>query len=94
VTLGWLAQHLLLPKSSASVLVKDLERRGFVRRRRDAKDERRLAIALTAKGKRRVQADTVLEPRRLQAALTKLPERERRSLLRSLERLAQAAEDA
>jgi len=93
VTLGWIAQHLLLPKSSASVLVKDLERRGFVKRRRDAQDERRLAIVLTSKGQGRVQADTVLEPQRLQAALSKLPERERHSLLRSIERLAQAAED-
>jgi len=92
VTLGWIAQHLLLPKSTASVLVKDLERRGFVKRRRDAHDERRLAIVLTAKGRRRVEADTVLEPTQLARALDRLPERERRSLLRSLERLAEAAE--
>jgi hypothetical protein len=38
---------------SQSVAVKDLERRGFVRRRRDARDERRLAIVLTAEGRRR-----------------------------------------
>jgi MarR family transcriptional regulator, organic hydroperoxide resistance regulator len=94
VTLGWVADHLLLPKSSASVLVKDLERRGFVKRRRDLDDERRLAIVLTAKGRRRVEADTVLEPRRLAAALQELPERERRSLLRSLDRLAAAAESS
>jgi MarR family transcriptional regulator, organic hydroperoxide resistance regulator len=93
VTLGWLAQHLALPKSSASVLVKDLERRGFVRRRRDAQDERRLAIVLTAKGRRRVAADTVLEPGRLGRALERLPERERRAFLRSFERLAEAAEE-
>jgi DNA-binding MarR family transcriptional regulator len=93
VTLGWLAQHLALPKSSTSVLVKDLERRGFVRRRRDTQDERRLAIVLTAKGRRRVEADTVLEPRRLAAALDDLPERERAALLRSFERLAAAAEE-
>ena len=92
MTLGWLAQHLALPKSSASVLVKDLERRGFVRRRRDSEDERRLAIVLTAKGRRRVEADSVLERKPLAAALEDLPERERRALLRSLDRLAAAAE--
>ena len=63
VALTDLARHLALPKSTASVVVKDLERRGFVRRRRDARDERRLAIVLTAEGRRRVAADTVLEPR-------------------------------
>jgi DNA-binding MarR family transcriptional regulator len=41
VTLGEVADHLALPRSSASVLVKDLARRGFVRRARDRRDERR-----------------------------------------------------
>ena len=82
----------MLPKSTGSVLVKDLERGGFVRRRRDSSDERRLAIVLTAKGRRRVEADTVLEPGALAAALGELPERERRGLVRSLGRLAEAAE--
>src|SRR4051812_24895060 len=53
VALSWLARHLALPKSSTSVLVKDLERRGFVRRARDARDERRLALVLTEEGHRR-----------------------------------------
>ena len=47
-----LAAHLALPKSTASVVVKDLERRGFVRRARDERDERRLAIVLTDEGAR------------------------------------------
>jgi DNA-binding MarR family transcriptional regulator len=38
VTLGWLAGHLALPKSSTSVLIKSLERRGFVTRKRDLAD--------------------------------------------------------
>ena len=92
MTLARLAAHLAMPKSSASVLLKDLERRGFVRRRRDRGDERRLAIVLTPKGRRRVEADTVLRPDALGAALDALPERERRALLRSLERLGEAAE--
>jgi DNA-binding MarR family transcriptional regulator len=92
VALGEVARHLALPKSTASVLVKDLERRGFVRRRRDADDERRLAIVLTAKGKRRVDADRVLEPKPLAAALEELSQRDRAALMRSLERLAEASE--
>jgi DNA-binding MarR family transcriptional regulator len=86
------ARHLALPKSTASVIVKDLERRGFVRRRRDRRDERRLAIVLTAEGQRRVAADTVLEPDRLARALAALPEARRFALLSAVEELADAAE--
>lgn len=92
VSLTWLAAHLALPKSTTSVLVKSLERRGFVRRTRDPEDERRLAIVLTEEGRRRVEADTVLDPERLRAALAALAPGERRSLLAVLELLARAAE--
>jgi MarR family transcriptional regulator, organic hydroperoxide resistance regulator len=91
VALTALAAHLALPKSSASVLVKDLARRGFVRRTRDSVDERRLALTLTAKGRRRVQADTVLRPDALAAALTALPQRRRQDLLAGMEALADSA---
>ena len=90
VTLGEVADHLALPRSSASVLVKDLARRGFVRRARDRRDERRLALLLTAEGARRVAADSVLDPDRLDAALAALPAAERRALVDALERLAAA----
>ena len=66
------------------MLVKELERRGFVRRRRDRKDERRLALVLTPKGRRRVAKDTVLEPGALSAALARLPAGDRRTLLSAL----------
>jgi len=92
VALSWLARHLALPKSSTSVLVKDLERRGFVRRARDPRDERRLAIVLTGQGRRLVASDTVLEPARLARALAALPERRRAALLGGMDALADAAE--
>jgi DNA-binding MarR family transcriptional regulator len=91
IALNALAKHLALPKSTASVLVKDLERRGFVRRRRDTADERRLAIVLTPEGARRVAADRVLEPDRLATAIATLPQAERRTMLTGIERLARAA---
>lgn len=94
VALTWLARHLGLPKSTASVLLKDLERRGFVRRLRDAGDERRLALVLTPEGRRRVEQDTVLQPARLAAALDELAPTQREALLGGLERLADAAESA
>jgi DNA-binding MarR family transcriptional regulator len=90
VTLGAVADHLALPRSSASVLVKDLARRGFVRRARDRADERRLALVLTAEGARRVAADSVLDPDRLTAALDALDACDRAALLDGLERVAEA----
>jgi DNA-binding MarR family transcriptional regulator len=92
VSLGWLAEHLGLPKSTASVVVKSLGQRGFVERARDTDDERRLAIALTEAGRARVAADTVLEPRALRAALAKLSPAVRAALLDGLSQLAEAAE--
>jgi len=90
VTLGEVADHLALPRSSASVLVKDLARRGFVRRARDRADERRLALLLTAEGARRVAADSVLDPGRLDAALAVLDPDARTALVEALERVAAA----
>jgi len=87
VQLNHVAWHLALPKSTASALVKDLERRGFLTRRRDPADERRLAIALTAKGHERVEADSVLDLQRLDAALGELSQEERRALIETLEKL-------
>jgi MarR family 2-MHQ and catechol resistance regulon transcriptional repressor len=92
IALSALAQHLALPKSTASVLVKALERRGFLRRARDARDERRLAIALTPAGQARVAADTVLNTPRLAAALEQLSPAARRALLKGVEQLAAAGE--
>lgn len=93
VALNRVAQHLGLPKSTASVVVKDLARRGFLRRTRDPQDERRLALVLTDKGRRRVEADSVLEPKALAEALDALPETVRAGLLRGIERLAEVAEE-
>lgn len=92
VALTWLARHLGWPKSTTSVLVKDLERRGLVARDRRADDERRLAIGLTAEGRARVAADRVLEPGRLAAALRTLSPAVRDQLLDGFELLAGAAE--
>jgi DNA-binding MarR family transcriptional regulator len=92
VSLTSLAEHLALPKSTASVLIKDLAGRGLVHRARDSDDERRLAIALTDQGRARLAADTVLDPRPLAAALARLTPEVRTALLDGLAQLADAAE--
>lgn len=91
VQLNQVAWHLALPKSTASALVKDLERRGFVTRRRDPSDERRLAIRLTPAGYERVTADSVLDPGALRTAMAQLSPGERRTLIEAFEKLAGAA---
>jgi DNA-binding MarR family transcriptional regulator len=93
ISLNHLAHHLALPKSTASVLVKDLERRGFLRRARNPRNERELAIVLTDEGAARVAADTVLDPLELSAALGALSTEERRAMLGALDHLAQASEN-
>jgi DNA-binding MarR family transcriptional regulator len=87
-----LAHQLVLPKSSASVLVKALAERGLLTRERRRGNERELSIELTAAGRRRAQADTVLDLRGLGRALQALGTDERAQLLGLLDRLADAAE--
>jgi DNA-binding MarR family transcriptional regulator len=93
VPLTHVARHLGLPKSTASLVVKALERRGFLERRRDRRDERRLALVLTEEGRRRVAADRLFDPDRLAAALATLPLLERGVLIEGLERLAVVSEE-
>jgi len=92
IPLGVVARHLGISKSSASERVKSLERRGFLKRRRDPEDERRLSIVLTDMGAARVKRDSILDLVRLAAALKKISVEDRKSLLAGLKRLAAAAE--
>jgi len=67
-SLGDLANALAMDPATASPLVKRLESDGLIERRRSAADERRLDIALTAKGAElRTQALDV--PRQVMARL-------------------------
>jgi DNA-binding MarR family transcriptional regulator len=90
IPLGDVARHLGIPKSSASEQVKSLERRGFLTRRRDPKDERRLAIVLTEAGVARMRSDSILDLGRLGTALKNLSPAQRAALLNGLERIAAA----
>ena len=92
VPLTWLADHLSLPKSTTSVMIKSLAARGFVQRGRDTGDERRLAITLTEHGRQRVARDTVLRPDDLATAMARLDPDTRAALLRGMASLADAAE--
>jgi DNA-binding MarR family transcriptional regulator len=92
IPLGTVARHLGIPKSSASEQVKSLERRGFLTRRRDPDDERRLSIVLTPAGVTRTRQDSALDLVRLAAALKEMSAEDGRALVAGLERLAAAGE--
>jgi DNA-binding MarR family transcriptional regulator len=87
VPLTWLSSHLLLPKSTASVLVKDLERRGYLTRRRRPDNERELAISLTPMGRRTVARYTVLNVQHLEQALSTVDDAELERALSLLEEI-------
>src|SRR2546430_16960156 len=73
VSLTWLAEHLGLPKSPASMAGKSLGQRGFVERARDTDDERRPALAPPQDGRARAGAGTLPEPPRRAAAPARAP---------------------
>ena len=64
--IGAIAERLALEPSTITPLVKRLEQAGFVERKRDATDERRVEVFLTARGhklraERQCLADALLE---------------------------------
>ncbi|OFN05278.1 hypothetical protein HMPREF2626_04275 [Aerococcus sp. HMSC062A02] len=50
-------EHLLIPNSSVTYVIDCLEGKGLVKRERSSKDMRRIIIALTPKGQRKIAAD-------------------------------------
>ncbi len=93
VTVSEMAREACVASSTVSVTLKRLERRGLVLRRRDARDERRVLVALTREG-RRLAEDSLEESETslLTQAVARLSPEERRQLLFWL-RFLQAALD-
>lgn len=87
-----LARHMGVTASTMSLSIDRLERKGYVRRERDAGDGRRVLLRLTLAGVRVKQAQSVLEPQRVLGMLKQLPPRERAQALRGLALLAEAAQ--
>lgn len=87
-----LARHMGVTASTISISIDRLERKGYVRRERDAGDGRRVLLRLTPAGVRIKQAQSVLEPQRVQGMLQQLPPQERAQALRGLALLAEAAQ--
>jgi DNA-binding MarR family transcriptional regulator len=92
-TLKDLAQHMGVTAATMSVTVDRLSRAGYVLRKRDAKDGRRVSLRLSAAGARMKQAQQVLEPARVEAMLKRLSPAEGAEALSGLALLARAASE-
>ena len=87
---GTLADRLALDASTISPLLKRLEARGLIVRRRDPRDERRVVVTPTTKGlDLRAEEGTVLEQ---VSVATHLSPTQERTLVRQLQRLARFLE--
>jgi DNA-binding MarR family transcriptional regulator len=93
VTLTGLAAHMGVTPSTMSLAMDRLVRRGYVLRKRDSRDLRRVQLRLTPAGVRVKEAQSVLEPARVRGMLEKLGGEERGAAVRGLTLLARAAAD-
>jgi DNA-binding MarR family transcriptional regulator len=91
-TLSELAAHMGVTPSTMSLSIDRLEGMGYVRRAKDPIDARRVGITLTDRGFRLREAQSVLEPERVRAVLSRLDEPDRARALEGLTLLAEAAQ--
>lgn len=89
-----LAQRVCFDAATSGSVIGRLEARGWVRREADAGDRRRKLLWLTAAGQQLVRAMKAPVTRAQQRMLAPLNERESRTLLRLLARMAQADDQA
>lgn len=87
-----LAEHMGITPSTMSLHADRLETAGYLKRRRDPKDRRRVELVLTPAGGRMKQAGSVLEPEAVRALLRRLSVEERAAGVKGLELLAGAAD--
>ncbi len=87
---GRLAELLQVEPGTLTGLVKRLERHGYVRRRPDARDGRRVLLGLTSKGRRFDRETLRSVDAALRRALDAVPPAQLRSTRRGLESIAGA----
>ncbi len=89
-----LAVHMGVTAATISLAIDRLERKGYVVRLRDVKDRRRVHVRLTSAGVRIKEANSVLDPERVQRLMGRLSDGDRRRAIEGLGLLAQAAEES
>jgi len=93
ITAAHLARHLGIQPSSLSAILVRLSGLGLIARSERAEDRRTLELRLTAKGKRAMQASSVLDAERVAGMLARLSAAERKIALDGLALLARAARE-
>src|SRR5262245_40467405 len=91
--LNALAAHMGVTASTMSLNIDRLVEQGYVVRQRDKADARRVGLRLSAAGTRIKEAQSVLDPDRLNAVLKRLTAKERDDAIRGLGLLARASRE-
>lgn len=91
MTLSKLAEHMGVGRSAMSITVARLVRGGYVARKRDKNDARRVELTLTRAGGRVKEQNTILDPELVQAMFRLMPEKELEAALQGIESLAKHA---
>jgi MarR family transcriptional regulator, organic hydroperoxide resistance regulator len=91
-SLATLAAHMGVTLSTMSLTVDRLERGGYVKRRRDTQDGRRISLRLTPGGARLRSQKTVLDAGRVLEMIGQLSIAEREQAIHGLGLLARAAD--
>ena len=88
-----LAGHMGVTAATMSLSIDRLERKGYVVRLKDTKDRRRVHVRLTSAGVRMREANSVLDPARVEALVARLTDDERTQAVEGLGLLARAAQE-
>ncbi|MCA1905243.1 MAG: MarR family winged helix-turn-helix transcriptional regulator [Desulfarculus sp.] len=93
-TPGQLAKEVLLSQATVTGILDRLEARGFIERRRDAQDRRRVLLYVTPAGRKAAALAPTPLHQRLAANLAHLPSDERQRIAHVLRRVAAMMEEA
>jgi len=91
ITPSKLAEHLGISRSTMSIALGRLVRKGYVTRKRDARDARCVGLTLTPAGAHVKEQNTILEPELVREMLRAMPASELETALQGIERLADRA---
>jgi len=94
LSIGDLTRSVHLSQATVTGILDRLERRGLVRRRRDARDRRKVHVRLTEAGAEAVRRAPPLLHERFLAALGGLPDWEQMQILATLQRVVALMESA
>jgi DNA-binding MarR family transcriptional regulator len=89
-----LSAALNLRKSTVSRLVTNLERRGWIARRRSEEDGRAVDVSLTSEGAEAAAALAAARGARMSGILERIPESDRAEVMRTLQTLIEAIHES